>query len=52
MDCYLKAAALEPSNPSIQLNLASAYQALGKLQEEEKAMSRYRELTARRNVKQ
>ena len=52
VDCYLKAAALEPSNPTIQLNLASAYHALGNMQEEEKAMSRYRELTARRNVKQ
>ncbi len=50
VDCYLKAAALEPSNPSVRLNLATAYHALGRLQEEEQAIERYRELTSTRNV--
>ncbi len=45
VDCYLRAAAFEPSNPTIQLNLASAYHALGKLAEEERAMARYREFS-------
>jgi len=45
VECYLRAAALEPSNAMIQLNLASAYRALGKAAEEEQAMTRYRELS-------
>ena len=52
VDCYLKSAALEPSNPTTQLNLASAYHALGKLLEEEQAMARYRELSTSGNVNQ
>jgi predicted Zn-dependent protease len=52
VDCYVKAAALEPSDPTNQLNLASAYHALGKLQEEDQAMARYRELTTTRKVNQ
>jgi tetratricopeptide (TPR) repeat protein len=50
VDCYLKAAALEPSNPSVQLNLAAAYHALGKKEEEEQAMERYRELSASKDT--
>ncbi|MGH9335587.1 MAG: tetratricopeptide repeat protein, partial [Vicinamibacteria bacterium] len=45
LQCFLRAAALEPANPAIQLNLASAYAVLGNEEEEEKAMERYRELT-------
>ena len=52
VDCYLRAGALEPSNPTIQLNLATAYHALGRLEEEEQAMARYRELTATENANQ
>ena len=46
VDCYLRAAALEPSNATIQLNLASAYDALGKSAEESEAMARYRRLSS------
>jgi tetratricopeptide (TPR) repeat protein len=46
VDCYLRAAALEPSNATIQLNLASAYDALGKTAEEDEAMARYRRLSS------
>ena len=48
VDCYLKAAALEPSNPTIQLNLASAYAALGRSREENRAMELYRKLSKER----
>jgi tetratricopeptide (TPR) repeat protein len=47
VDCFLKAAALEPSNETIYLNLASAYAALGSDADEEAAMERYRELSRR-----
>lgn len=40
--CFLKAALLEPSNAAVQLNLASAYAALGRTAEETEAMERYR----------
>jgi tetratricopeptide (TPR) repeat protein len=45
LQSFLAAAALEPANPAIQLNLASTYAALGDRAEEEKAMERYRELS-------
>ena len=44
--CYLNAAALEPSNAAVQLNLAAAYRALGRTQEETEAIERYRNLSA------
>ena len=47
LECYLKAAALEPSEATVHLNLASAYAALGNDAAEEAAMERYRELTQR-----
>jgi predicted Zn-dependent protease len=47
VDCFSSAAALEPSNAAIQLNLASAYAALGNEAEEERAMERYQELLRR-----
>ena len=47
LECYLKAAALEPSEATVHLNLASAYAALGNDAEEEAEMERYRELTQR-----
>ncbi len=47
LECYLKAAALEPSNAAVHLNLASAYAALGNDAAEEAAMERYHELTKR-----
>jgi tetratricopeptide (TPR) repeat protein len=45
VECFLKAAALEPSNATVYLNLASAYAALDKDVEEAAAMDRYRELS-------
>jgi predicted Zn-dependent protease len=45
LSCFLRAALLEPSNAAIQLNLASAYAALGRTLEEKEAMERYRLLT-------
>jgi predicted Zn-dependent protease len=45
LQCFLRAAALEPSNAAIHLNLASAYAALGRTAEEEEAMERYRQLS-------
>jgi tetratricopeptide (TPR) repeat protein len=47
VECFLKAAALEPSSATVQLNLASAYAALGNTAAEEAAMERYRELSQR-----
>lgn len=47
LECFLKAATLEPSSATVQLNLASAYAALGDAAAEETAMERYRELTRR-----
>lgn len=47
VECFLKAAALEPSNGTIYLNLASAYAALDNDVEEKAAMDRYRELSGR-----
>ena len=47
VDCFLKASALEPSNETIYLNLASAYAAVGNAAEERAAMDRYRELSQR-----
>ena len=47
LECYLKAAALEPSEATVHLNLASAYAALGNDAEEDAEMERYRELTRR-----
>lgn len=44
---FLKAAALEPSNETTFLNLASAYAAVGNAAKEQAAMDRYRELTRR-----
>jgi protein O-GlcNAc transferase len=44
---FLNAAALEPENPAIQLNLASAYAALGQKAEEDAAMERYHRLSER-----
>lgn len=48
VDCFSRAAALEPENATTQLNLASAYAALGNTEEEEAAMERYRQLSKRR----
>lgn len=45
LSCFLRAAVLEPSNAAVQLNLASAYAALGRTAEEEAAMERYRRLS-------
>jgi predicted Zn-dependent protease len=45
LSCFLRAALLEPSSAAIQLNLASAYAALGKTLEEKEAMERYRLLS-------
>ena len=47
VECFVKAAALEPSNATIYLNLASAYAALDNDAEEKAAMERYRELSRR-----
>ena len=47
LECFSRAAALEPNNATTQLNLASAYAALGNTAEEEAAMVRYRELSER-----
>jgi tetratricopeptide (TPR) repeat protein len=46
--CFNRAAALEPTSATVQLNLASAYAALGNHAEEENAMERYRRLSERR----
>ncbi len=46
LQCLLRAAVLEPSSGAVQLNLASAYAALGRRAEEEAAMERYRRLSA------
>lgn len=51
VEAFRKAEALEPSNPIIQLNLASAYEALGMASEEGQAMERYRGLTQHQEVK-
>ncbi len=48
VECFSHAAALEPQNATTQLNLASAYAALGNTAEEQAAMARYHELSARR----
>jgi tetratricopeptide (TPR) repeat protein len=45
LDCFVRAALLDPENPAIQLNLASAYAALGRTAEEKEAMERYRLLS-------
>ncbi len=45
LQCFLRASLLEPSNAAVQLNLASAYSALGRTAEEEAAMERYRRLS-------
>lgn len=45
LDCFLRASLLEPSNAAVQLNLASAYAALGRTAEEDAAMERYRRLS-------
>jgi predicted Zn-dependent protease len=45
LQCFLRASLLEPSNAAVQLNLASAYAALGRTAEEEAAMERYRRLS-------
>jgi protein O-GlcNAc transferase len=45
LGCFLRAALLNPENPAIQLNLASAYSALGRPVEEKEAMERYRRLS-------
>ena len=45
LGCFLRASLLEPSSAAVQLNLASAYSALGKTEEEEAAMERYRLLS-------
>jgi tetratricopeptide (TPR) repeat protein len=50
IDCYSRVVALEPANASVQLNLAAAYDALGRQDEEEEAMDRYRELTTTKEV--
>jgi len=47
VECFSRAATLEPQNATTQLNLASAYAALGSTAEEEAAMARYRELSRR-----
>ena len=46
--CFLRAEALEPDNPTIQLNLASAYAELGNEEAEARAMERYRSLSKTR----
>jgi len=48
LDCFLKAEALEPQNPAVQLNLASAYHHLGTPEQEQKAMERYRTLAGQK----
>ncbi len=45
LQCFLRAAVLEPSSAAVQLNLASAYAALGRTAEEQAAMERYRRLS-------
>ena len=45
LHCFLRASLLEPSNAAVQLNLASAYAALGRTAEEDAAMERYRRLS-------
>jgi predicted Zn-dependent protease len=45
LSCFLRASLLEPSNAAVQLNLASAYAALGRTAEEQTAMERYRSLS-------
>ena len=47
VECFSRAATLEPKNATTQLNLASAHAALGNTSEEEAAMARYRELSGR-----
>lgn len=42
--CFQNAAALEPGNAAVQLNLASAYASLGDAEREREAMERYRAL--------
>jgi len=45
LQCFLRAAVLEPSSAAVQLNLASAYAALGRTADEQAAMERYRRLS-------
>jgi tetratricopeptide (TPR) repeat protein len=45
--CFLHARALEPTNAAAELNLASAYAVLGRPDDEEAAMERYRRLSRR-----
>jgi predicted Zn-dependent protease len=45
LHCFLRASLLEPSSAAVQLNLASAYAALGRTAEEDAAMERYRRLS-------
>ncbi len=45
LSCFLRASLLEPSNAAVQLNLASAYAALGRTADEDTAMERYRRLS-------
>lgn len=45
--CFERAASLDPRNAAVQLNLASAYAALGRDAEEARAMERYRDLSRR-----
>jgi tetratricopeptide (TPR) repeat protein len=47
LQCFLRAALLEPSNATVQLNLASAHAALGNTDGEARAMERYRQLNRR-----
>ena len=48
VECFSRAATLEPGNATTQLNLASAFAALGDTEQEEAAMERYRQLSTRR----
>jgi len=45
LSCLLHARTLEPANAATELNLASAYAALGRTAEEREAMERYRRLS-------
>jgi tetratricopeptide (TPR) repeat protein len=45
LQCFLRAAVLEPSSAAVQLNLASTYAALGRTADEQAAMERYRRLS-------
>jgi tetratricopeptide (TPR) repeat protein len=51
VDSFRKAEILEPSNPTVYLNLAAAYQKAGQAEMADAALARYRELSASGSVK-